>query len=463
MNRFVARSPMPVPADALFAWHARPGALPRLLPPWQSVRVEKPGGIRDGDEVVLRMGPGPLAVRWLARHEAYDPPHAFSDRQVSGPFAHWHHEHRMQAADGGSVLEDAIEYALPLGPLGSALGGSKARRELERMFRFRHARTRDDLARHARHPTAPQRIAVTGATGLVGRALTAFLRTGGHEVLRVTRSPREETDVQWDPAAKTIDAGALEGCDAVVHLAGESLFGLRWSDAKKRAIYESRVAGTQLLAETLASLARPPRVLVSASASGWYGDRGDEALDEDALPGTGFLADVCRAWETATDPARHAGLRVVNLRLGVVLSAAGGALATMLPAFSLGLGGRIGSGAQWFPWIALDDVLGIAHEAIFGVLEGPVNAAAPNPVTNADYTRTLARVLHRPAAIPVPARVLRGLLGELADEMLFASARVLPGRLGAAGFPFLFPELESALAFELGRSAEVPGLAFEHG
>jgi uncharacterized protein (TIGR01777 family) len=454
---------MPVAAEAVFAWHDRGGALERLLPPWQSVRVAKPGGIRDGDEVVLRLGPGPFALRWVARHERYDPPRSFTDRQMRGPFGRWVHRHGFEPAAEGSVLEDRVEYELPLAPLGPRLGSGKARRTLERMFRFRHARTWNDLARHARAAGEPQRIAVTGATGLLGRALCAFLRTGGHEVLRVTRSPREPADVRWDPAAKVLDAARLEGCDAVVHLAGESLFALRWSDEKKRAILESREQGTRLLAETLARLEKPPRAFVSASAVGYYGDRGDETLDEASGAGSGFLAEVCRAWEDAAEPARRAGLRVATLRLGVVLSARGGALATMLPAFRLGAGGRLGGGEQWFPWIALDDAIGAIHEAVCGTLEGAVNATSPNPVTNAEYTRTLARVLRRPSLLPVPASVMQGLLGELADEMLLSSARVLPGALTRAGFPFLFPELESALGFDLGRSAGPPGLEIEHG
>jgi uncharacterized protein (TIGR01777 family) len=453
---------MPVPLEELFAWHERRGALERLVPPWQSVRVEKRGGIRDGEEVVLRLGPGPFSLRWVARHENYDPPHSFTDRQVRGPFARWVHQHRFLADPRGSRLEDAIEYELPLAPLGPRLGSGTAQRALERMFRFRHARTRNDLERHARAASKPLRVVVTGATGLVGTALCAFLRTGGHEVLRITRSARESDDVRWDPAAGVIDAGRLDGCDAVVHLAGESLFGLRWSDEKKQAILDSRAQGTRLIAETLARLERPPRVLVSSSAIGYYGDRGDAALDESSPAGEGFLADVCRAWEDAAEPARRAGIRVVNLRLGVVLSAQGGALATMLPAFQLGVAGRLGSGEQWFPWIALDDALGAIQHAIHGTLEGPVNATSPNPVTNAEYTRTLARVLRRPALIPVPASAMRRLLGQLADEMLLSSARVLPSRLSSAGFAFLYPDLESALAFELGRGVGPPGLEIQH-
>jgi uncharacterized protein (TIGR01777 family) len=215
----------------------------------------------------------------------------------------------------------------------------------------------------------------------------------------------------------------------------------------------------------LVRLEKPPRVLVSASAIGYYGDGGDggdEALEEASGAGKGLLAEVCRAWEEAAEPARRAGLRVATLRLGVVLSAQGGALATMLPPFQMGVAGRLGAGEQWFPWISLDDAIGAIHQIIHGTLEGPINATSPNPVTNAEYMRTLARVLRRPALLSVPAPLMRGLLGELADEMLLSSARVLPGRLTRAGFPFLFPELESALAFELGRSSAPPGLEIEH-
>jgi len=297
-------------------------------------------------------------------------------------------------------------------------------------------------------------VAVTGSSGLVGTALLPALAAGGHGALRVLRrgpAAAGERAVHWDPAAGRIDAGALEGVDAVVHLAGESV-AARWTAARKARIRESRVGSTALLAGALARLARPPRVLVAASATGWYGDRGDETLIEASAPGTGFLADVCREWEAAAAPATAAGLRVVHLRIGLVLSRRGGALPRLLAPFLLGLGGPIGSGAQWVSWIALDDLVGvILHALERDALRGPVNAVAPRPVTNRELARTLARVLRRPAFLPFPALAARLLLGEMADALLLASARVLPTRLTASGYAFEHPELDGALRAELGR------------
>jgi uncharacterized protein (TIGR01777 family) len=470
MARFVARSPMPVDADTLFAWHARKGALERLLPPWAPMRLEKPGRVADGAEVVLRMGRRPVQLRWEARLRDVEPGRGFADEQVRGPFARWLHRHRFLPAegrdgrDGGSLLEDDIEWALPGGALGHAVGGAAVRSNLERTFAFRHVRTRDDLARQAEFADRPRLcVAITGATGLVGQALEAFLSTAGHRVLRVTRSPRPGSDdVGWDPARARLDVAALRGADAVVHLAGESVFGLRWSEAKKRAIRESRVRGTDLLARGLTELERPPRTLVSASALGWYGDRGDERLSETSAPGAGFLAEVCRDWEAATAPLEKAGVRVVHLRTGVVLSAAGGALATMLPVFRAGLGGRIGSGRQGTSWISLDDVVGAIHFLLHRPeVSGPVNATAPMPVSNAEFTRLLGRVLRRPTLVPAPEVALRAALGQLADEVLLAGAFVHPDALERAGFRFLHPDLEGALRLELGRLQS--RLHVEHG
>jgi len=297
------------------------------------------------------------------------------------------------------------------------------------------------------------RIAVTGATGFVGSALVPYLTAAGHRVMRVTRGAvaAGSGDVHWDPARGTLDARALDGVDAVIHLAGESI-AERWTAERRRRILESRVEGTALMARTLATLVHPPRVLVSASAVGFYGNTGPTEVDEGASAGTGFLASVVQEWEEAADPARAAGIRVVHPRLGVVLSPGGGALARMLLPFKLGAGGPLAGGRQWMSWIAREDLLGVLEFLLLtDSLRGPVNAVAPNPVTNAEFTRTLASVLGRPAVTPVPAFALRLLFGEMADETLLAGQRVRPAALLAAGFPFRHPQLEEALRFEMGR------------
>jgi len=296
------------------------------------------------------------------------------------------------------------------------------------------------------------RILVSGASGLIGSALAPFLRSERHEIVPLARSSSAgQPAVAWDPGAGRIDADALEGFDAVVHLAGENIVG-RWTAKKKAAIRNSRVRGTRMLAQALASRVRKPAVLLCASAIGYYGHRGDEVVREGSGPGSDFLADVCRDWEAAADPARQAGIRTVHLRFGMVLSASGGALAKMVPAFRLGLGGVLGSGRQYMSWVDLDDVLGAIRQGLTTVsVAGPVNVVAPHPVTNAEFTKTLGRALKRPTPFPVPAFAARMLFGELADALLFSSTRVEPAKLLQAGYRFRYPELEASLRHLLNR------------
>ena len=294
-------------------------------------------------------------------------------------------------------------------------------------------------------------VLVSGATGLIGSALIPELEAGGHRVTRLTRSSRSAEDIRWDPDAGTME-GDLEGTEVVVHLAGESIAEGRWTQEKKRRIVESRQKGTRLLAERIAGLQAPPSVMVSASAIGYYGDRGNELLTEESESGDLFLSRVCQEWEAAAQPAREAGVRVVHPRFGIVLSTKGGALGTTLPIFKLGGGGKIGSGRQYWSWVSLDDVVGaIVHAIQTDDLSGPVNVTAPDPPTNAEYTRVLGRVLGRPTFFTVPAPAARIALGGMADELLLASARVEPATLQETGYQYRHPELEGALRHLLGR------------
>lgn len=456
MPVYIHRSELNAPPAEAFAWHERPGALERLLPPWERLRVlEREGGVADGARALVALRLGPLRLRWEARHRDYEAGRSFRDEQVRGPFARWVHTHRfLEREDGGTTLEDEVDYRLPLAPLSTPLNGL-VRRRLARTFRLRHGRVADDLARHQRFAGAgPQRVVISGASGLIGGRLAPFLTAGGHTVQRlVRRTPRAEAgEVGWQPESGEIDAAALEGADAVVHLAGENVAGGRWTARRRRAILESRLQGTETLCRALAGLERKPRVLISASGINYYGSRGEEPLDEAADSGEGFLAEVCRAWEGATAPAREAGIRVVNLRIGMVIAGEGGALPQLLPPFLAGVGGRLGSGRQYMSWIALEDLIGAMHHLLFtGDVSGPVNAVAPEALPNAAFTRTLGRVLRRPTPFPVPAPVLRLALGRMADEMLLGSQLVQPTVLQAKGFPYLFPTLEEALRTELGR------------
>jgi uncharacterized protein (TIGR01777 family) len=481
-----------LPADAAraFAWHAQPGALARLLPPWDRVQVHsRAGSLRDG-RVVLKLRQGPVTLTWDARHDpaGFIDGTQFADTQASGPFAYWHHQHRLEPEPDGrtSVLHDTVTYRLPLEPLSSP-ARPVVDRMLRRMFAYRHWVTAADLARHQAVPApdrrtksdgyertksdgyertepddyamgATMRIAVTGSSGLVGNALVPFLQGGGHEVIRLTRgTPRAPGEHHWTPDAGIVDVDALGPLDAVIHLAGENIAGGRWTPAMKAKIRNSRVGPTAALARSLAAAQVRPKVLVSASAIGYYGDRGTETLTEQSRPGTGFLPETCQAWEADADPARAAGIRVVHPRFGIILDARGGALGKMRLPFSLGLGGPIGSGTQDYSWVGIEDVLGaLLFSLTHDTLDGPINVTSPNPVTNAEFTRTLGRVLRRPAIIPVPAFALRAVFGELADAELLSSKRVLPVALEQAGFTFLQPSLEDALRFTLGRVEAAP-------
>jgi hypothetical protein len=299
------------------------------------------------------------------------------------------------------------------------------------------------------------RVVVSGSSGLIGQSVVSALRARGDEVTPLVRRPPAPGEARWDPEAGTIDAGALDGADAVVNLAGAGIGDKRWSAGRRQEIVGSRVASTALLARSMASLAAPPAVMVSASAVGYYGDRGDEELTEDSEPGSGFLAGLCGAWEDATEPAVAAGVRVVRLRSGVVLSTRGGALARQLPLFRLGIGGRLGTGRQWLSWISLPDEVGaVLHALDEPALQGPVNATAPAPVTNRTFTRALGAALHRPAVLAVPGLALRIALGsDLATEMVLAGQRVVPARLTTTGYAFAHTDIDAALAALLAEGA----------
>ena len=461
MSEFIQKSVMPVSAEELLVWHGRPGAFERLLTPWENIEIIRVApSLTDGARAELAVRIGPFSKRWIAEHHALSEGIGFHDSQVSGPFAKWEHTHRMTPVDAEtSWLDDRIQYNVPLGWFGHLLAGALIKRSLNRTFAYRHRVTHADLTAHrdARKRQTQRnetmKILVTGSTGLVGSTVVAFLTTGGHRVLRLVRgTARNADEVVWDPASGTIDSAKLEGLDAVVHLAGENIATGRWNAAKKGKIRDSRVNGTQHLSEALAKLTLKPRVLVCASAIGYYGNRGNDVMTEGSQPGTSFLCEVCRDWEKAAESSRQAGIRVVNLRIGVVLTPRGGALEKMLLPFKLCVGGVIGSGQQYMSWIAIDDVVGAIHHAVTcDSLSGPVNAVAPEPVTNRTFTKTLGKVLHRPTIFPMPAFAAKLAFGEMGEELLLASTRVIPQCLQESGYRFRCPTLDGALRHLLGK------------
>ena len=406
------------------------------------------GSVRDG-QAVLRL---PGGLRWVAAHQPgeYDPPHEFADTLASFPLSAvlpWRHTHQFGVAGQlATRVTDVVDTPLPA-------------RVLRPMFAYRHRQLADDLAAQARArelSSEPLTIAVTGSGGLIGTALTALLSTGGHHVIGlVRRLPRHAGERYWRPEDPGPDL--LSGVDALIHLAGASIGG-RFTADRKQEIRDSRITPTRRLAELAANTAPGLRAFVTASAIGIYGpDRGDEVLTETSARGDGFLADVVAAWEDATGPAARAGLRTVQVRTGLVQTPRGGMLHLLYPLFAAGLGGRLGSGKQWLAWIGLDDLLDIYLRAVLDpALSGPVNAVAPAPVRNADYTAVLASLLHRPALVPVPPLGPRLLLGgEGARELAEASQYVRPERLINAGHHFRHPELEAALRHVLGREPAV--------
>ena len=457
MPEFVLKTRLDHAVSDVFAWHMRPGALERLIPPWENVTIESRGGTpATGGRVAFRVRRGPTEIRIEAVHTDFEQDHLFRDEQAKGPFTRWVHTHRFEpTTDGGCVVEDHVDWELPLSTAGQLLGGSTVETELDRVFTFRHQRLRNDLDRIARYRQGGLlRVGVTGSSGLIGRTLCDVLTTGGHRVVRMVREPSRTAEAaHWDPFEGTLEEKKLEGLDAVVHLAGEPLLGLRWTEEKKKRIWESRVEGTEKLSRALARLRKPPRVLVSASAVGFYGDRGDECLDENEKSGKGFLAELCQAWESSTRSAARMAIRVVHLRTGLVLSPSGGALGTMLLPFKVGVGGRIGNGRQYVSWIDLDDLVSLVFHVIHATsIRGAVNAAAPYPVPNATFTGTLGRVLERPTFIPVPSLAVQALFGEMGTEMLLKGQRVQPQVAESTGFEFMYPGIEESLRHQLGRA-----------
>ena len=459
MYKYKHETEVDADAEATFAWFEHEGSFRRLMPPWEvAEEVRADDSLEVGSQRVFRFPMGPIKMTWVAEHTGYEPPHFFSDKMVKGPFWSWNHDHHLIEEDGLTRVVDEVSYQVPFGPLGNladrVLGGRLVRKRLAQMFTARELRLQRDMAQHAKFSEVRRkRILIAGSSGMIGTQLVAFLDTGGHDVWRLVRRPVKEgaNELQWDPSSGEMDEGLLEGFDSIIHLGGEGIGDKRWSKNRKKAIRDSRVDSTNVLSSAISKMSQKPEVFILASAIGWYGDRGDEELNEESEHGEGFLPSICKEWEAAASDARDAGVRTVLLRSGIVLSGTGGALGKMLLPFKMGAGGPMAGGKQWMSWISLDDeIYAIHHLLMSSDSRGVYNLTAPNPSTQKGFAKALGKVLRRPAFAPLPGFVVRILFGEMGVTLTLESQRVLPNRLIEEGYEFLHPDLEVALTDTLG-------------
>jgi uncharacterized protein (TIGR01777 family) len=446
-RRFSFQSELPVPVNEAFAWHLRKGALERLLPPWLKVDFLAPPSLpnEEGGRVALKIKRGFFSFKWILEHRRFIPLQEFSDVQVQGPFQHYSHRHHFKPIDSQSCqLSDEITWSwfLPI--------YRRVERKFAHFFSWRREILQADLKVMACFSQEPKRILLSGASGFIGSKLKVFLQLCGHEVVRLVRHPdaKAEDAIYWDPLHGNFSKEDFEGFDAVIHLAGAGIFEGRWTKKRKEQMFLSRCRDTWLLSQVLCRLYRPPVTMVCASAIGFYGNRGTEELTEESKQGKGFLAELCGHWEKATEAIESRGTRVVHARFGLVLGAQGGMLKNILLPFRLGLGGKMGSGQQMMSWIGIDDLLGgIYHALMKEEISGPLNLVAPLPVSQEEFVKILAKKLRRPAFCHLPAWVLKGIFGEMAEETVLSGQKVKPEKLLQTGYEFRYPNLEKALEF----------------
>ena len=457
---------VPVPVNQLFSWHENPGAFERLTPPFEPVKVKKRKGGIDGGEVHLQMKLGPIPLPWVARHHDYIKNEQFLDEQVSGPFASWNHAHLFEKIDAkSSKLIDKIDYKLPFGTVGKTFGGAFAEQKIKQMFAYRRNITKNDLVSQSKYSGSPLNIAVTGGSGLIGSQLKPYLTTAGHSVENIVRGRPQKGELSWNLENKTMSN--LSGKDVVIHLAGEpiskplgGMVPLPWTKWKRNEILKSRVEGTKLISEHIASLNNPPKVMICASAVGYYGDRGEDLLSESEESGDDYFSHVVSEWEKAAQPAIDAGIRVVFLRIAPVMSPLGGALQVLGNAARLGSSPPVAGGKQWWSWISLDDVVDVIYHSIINEkLSGPVNVASPNPVRQKEWASTLAKVIWGrfgplTGLIPVPGFVLKSFLGEFGDVLALSSIKIDSSKLLDSGYKFRFENLEDCFRHLLGKRTE---------
>ena len=453
----------PFSRETVWNWHARPGAVRRIMPEWEGIRPLEVGGIKDGAVTTFRMSIGIVPQKWKAKHHSYIEGEQFCDNMIKGPFARWNHTHKfLENGTDEMKIQDTIDWKLPFHFFTRIGAPIMVMPRVHQMFKHRSRRILADLKRQEMFKDAPRkRILISGSTGLIGTQLGAFLETDGHDVHRLLRpSTKLHADqdpakvVKWNDHTGEILEGSLENFDVVIHLAGAGIGDKRWSKKRKNLIAESREIPGRNLSNALAELSSPPSLFMCASAIGFYDNRGDEDLDETSSIGNGFLAKICKKWEDAMKPASDAGIRTIIMRNGIVTTASGGMLQQILLPAKLGGMGPIGGGRQWQSWISFDDCIYAMHYLMnHEDASGVFNMTSPNPVTQKQYAKTLGKVLRRPAFAPVPGFVMKILFGELGKSLILDGQKVHPKRLLELGFEFEHETLESALRDTLGRFA----------
>ena len=448
--------------ESTFDWFEHEGSFRRLMPPWEvAEEVRADDSLEVGSQRILRF-PAPglpfFKMTWVAEHTSYDPPNYFEDKMVKGPFWFWSHKHKLTENEGKTTVIDEVTYQVPFWSFGNfvdrLLGGMLVRSRISKMFKARELRLKRDIKQHSKFRHLPRKkILVAGSSGLIGTQLVAFLDTGGHDVWRLVRRPVKDgsKELSWKPDKGILNSDDIEGFDVIIHLGGAGIGDKRWNKKRKALIINSRKDSTTLLSDTMSKLENKPEAFIVASAIGYYGNRGDEKLTEESKPGEGFLTDTVIQWESYANSARDAGIRVINTRNGIVLSATGGALGRMILPWKMGGGGPLAGGKQWMSWISLDDeIYAINHLMMNEDCEGAYNLTAPNPCMQKIFSKTLGRVLRRPAFAPIPGFAMKILFGELAGPLLIEGQRVLPRKLEKSGYEFLHKDLESALRDSLG-------------
>ena len=460
MPKFIHESFFEHSLEDLWKWYDSEEAFTRLTPEWEQIKALQLGAIANGERTIFKLKMGPIPRKWIAEHYNVQERQTFDDIMVKGVFSKWDHKRTFSITKNGSMIRDQVEWKLPFHFLSKFTSPVTVMPRLKGMFRYRSDTVRSDLEKISLYSkNGKKRILISGSTGLIGTELCAFLSSAGHQVVRLLRKSSKlppyannESVIRWDDQTGEITSGSFENFDVVIHLAGAGIGDKRWSKSRKILIEKSRTIPTKMLAEKLAQCENKPEVLISSSAIGWYGNRGNEVLTEKSIPKDGFLPKICSQWEYATKPAKDSGIRVVNMRTGIIVTAKGGMLQKLLLPAKFGAFGPVGGGKQMQSWISLNDMIySIYHLINNKKCEGAFNITSPNPINQKGFAKVLGKVLKRPAFAPLPGFVIKLLFGEMGKELILDGQHVVPEKLLESGYEFVYPDLESCFRHTLGK------------